>query len=67
MIFIVTKSDQYYPSSGCGDWVLVTPSHEKARECFESLPIGDNPLAYATLIEIQDDGSFTTIASMDVD
>lgn len=36
-LYLVTKSDKYYPQSGTWDWRLLTEDEDEARRHYESL------------------------------
>lgn len=65
-MFIVGRSDHYYPGFGTEDWLLCTPNEADARERFEAETRQDHdPSKYrsstAFLITIQADGSFSAV------
>jgi hypothetical protein len=55
-IYVVTKSDGYYPEGGCHDWVSIHPFKAAAQEAFDKLEMRGSQDAFLVEIRLDEDG-----------
>lgn len=61
-VYIVSKSEHYYPCGGTFDWVGVSIDRSEADDLYEEHAAGATACSLY-LIEVEADGSYSTLRS----